>query len=293
MKYMQFCRIAVIIIGIAASSLVYATGHDTVSHPAPVASGTETDRAELAKQSQNPVASLISVPIETNSNFGVGDADNYQQVMNIKPVIPGDFSENWNLISRAIIPVIMQDNLTSTGTGLLTDESQSGLADVTYQGFFTKKKSGKWIWGIGPQLTVPIGDDAFTSDKWSAGPSLVVLTMPGKWVVGSLVSQAWDFAGKGSAEDVSALTWQYFVNYNLSGGWYLTSAPVMTANWKAERSSDKWTIPVGGGGGRVFAIGEQHVKISGQLFGYVTTPDAVDTDWTAQLSFTFLFPTSK
>jgi hypothetical protein len=117
--------------------------------------------------------------------------------------------------------------------------------------------------------------------------------MPGKWVIGSLVSQAWDFAGKGSAEDVSSLTWQYFVNYNLSGGWYLTSAPVMTANWKAERDSDKWTIPVGGGGGRVFAIGEQHVKISGQLFGYITTPDAVDTDWTAQLSFTWLFPTKK
>jgi len=166
MKYMKYCKIAVIIIGISSASLVFATGHDTVSHPHPAASGTQDDLKELAKQSQNPVASLISVPIETNSNFGVGDADNYQQVMNIKPVVPGDFSENWNLISRAIIPVVVQDNLTSTGTGLLTDESQSGLADVTYQGFFTKKNPGKWIFAVGPQLTVPMGDDAFTSDKW-------------------------------------------------------------------------------------------------------------------------------
>jgi hypothetical protein len=268
-----------------------ATGHRTVSHPADGA--TANDTKALAKASQNPVASLISVPVEFNANFGVGEADNFQNVTNIKPVIPSDFSKNWNLINRTIVPIIVQDNLTNTGTDIPTDSSQSGLGDVTYQGFFTTKKAGKLIWGVGPQITVPLGDDAFTSDKWSAGPAIVFLTMPGNWVIGTTFAQQWDFAGKGSAEDVSSFVWQYFINYNLSDGWFLSSSPTMTANWKAERDSDKWTIPVGGGGGRVFKVGEQHLKINAQVYGYLNTPDAVDTDWTAYLQVNFLFPKKR
>jgi hypothetical protein len=227
------------------------------------------------------------VPFENNSNFGVGPSDNYQNVLNIKPVIPTSFGKNWNLINRGIQPIIAQDGLAPG------QDSEFGVGDFTYQGFFSPKVAGKIIWGIGPQLGVPLGDQAFTTDKWTAGPSAVVLAMPGKWVFGSVISQVWDYAGKGSAADVSLLTWQYFINYNFGKGWFASSAPTMTANWKAQRDSDRWTIPVGGGGGRVMKLGKHHVKLSGQVFAYVTSPDAVDTDWTAQLSFILLLPKGK
>ena len=243
----------------------------------------------LAKKSQNPVASLISVAFENNFNFGVGPEDNFQYVLNAKPVVPQELTENWNLIHRVIQPLVAQDNLTKD-TGALTDESQFGLADVTYEAFFTPANTGKLIWGFGPQVTVPWGDDAYTSDKWNAGFASVFLTMPGRWVIGSLITQEWDFAGKGSAEDVSRGVIQPFVNYNFDKGWFLTFAPVWTVNWEAERDSDRWTIPLGGGGGRIFSIGEQKVRLQATGFGYVASPDFIDNDWTLQIDFRLLFP---
>jgi len=84
--------------------------------------------------------------------------------------------------------------------------------------------------GAGPVLLIPTNtDDYLGPDKWGAGPSIVFLTMPGNWVVGSLFSNVWSFAGSGD-NDVNLFTWQYFVNYNMADGWYLVSSPVITAN---------------------------------------------------------------
>ena len=251
------------------------------------------DHADLAKATQNPVASMISLPLESNFNFGTGSTDNFQYVLNAKPVVPSKIGENWNLINRGIQPLIAQDNLSNTGTGAPTDSSIFGMGDFTYQGFISPAKPGKIIWGAGPVLVVPWGEDGLSSEKWQAGAGLVVLAMPGKFVIGSVVSQQWDVAGKGSANDVSLFVWQYFVNYNMKDGWFLTSSPTMTANWKADRDSDKWTIPVGGGIGKIFAVGKHHFRWSTQAFAYAATPDAMDTDWTLQAEFRFLFPTAK
>ena len=192
------------------------------------------DQHALAKASQNPVASLISVPFENNSTFNNGTEDVYVNILNIKPVIPMGITENFNLINRAIIPVIYQEDSPS---GIPGDGSLFGLGDITYQGFFSPKKPGKFIWGLGPQLDIPTGMDRLTSDQWSLGPAAVVLTMPGHWVIGALVSNVWNIGnGYDDAPDVNALTAQYFINYNMKGGWYLTSAPVMTANWRRRSS---------------------------------------------------------
>jgi hypothetical protein len=259
---------------------------------------SESEAKALAKQTQNPVASLISLPLESNFNFGAGSTDNFQYVMNAKPVIPMDFSENWTLINRGIQPIIAQDNMTATGTDLSTDSSVFSMGDLTIQEFFTPKKAGKIIWGVGGVLVVPWGGEGVSSEKWQTGPGAVVLTMPGNWVLGSVVTQQWGFAGKshtetGADNDVSLFVWQYFVNYNLKKGWFLTSSPTMTANWEADRQSDKWTIPVGGGFGRLFKIGDHHFRMSTQAFAYVATPDSMDTDWTLQAEFRFLFPKGK
>ncbi len=238
---------------------------------------------DLAKASQNPVGSLISVPFENNSNFNVGPENAYTNVLNVKPVYPLSLSQDWNLINRAIVPIIYQDE-RFPGEG-----SEFGLGDISYQGFLSPAKPGKFIWGVGPTLVIPSGTDRrLTSDKWSLGPSVVGLTMPGHWVIGALAQNAWSVGGPDGAADVNQFLFQYFLNYNMAGGWYLTSAPTITANWEAD-SDDRWTVPFGAGIGRVFNIGRQPVNM--KLAGYynVEKPDGAG-DWTLQLSLTFLFP---
>ncbi|MGI9291344.1 MAG: neuromedin U [Gammaproteobacteria bacterium] len=247
--------------------------------------------ANLREKTQNPVSSLISVPLESNFNFDVGPEGNTQYVLNVKPVIPQKVNDDWNWIHRGIQPIIVQDNLTDSPTGdLETDSSIFGLGDLTYQGFLTPGKPSKVIWGVGGVLTVPWGDDGLSTEKWQTGPAFVALTKVNRWVFGSVISQQWDFAGRGSADDVSLAVWQYFINYNLEKGWFLLSTPTMSANWEAEKTGDRLTIPVGGGLGRLFKIGGKPFRASVQAFGYPASPDNVDTDWTLQAEFRLLFP---
>jgi len=241
---------------------------------------------DLAKQSQNPVSSLISVPFENNLNFNAGPEDKTDYILNIKPVIPMSFSKNWNLINRVIAPVMSQGE-RSPALGRIF-----GLGDITYQGFFSPAKPGKIVWGVGPQLGMPTGMDRLTSNQWTLGPAVVVLAMPGHWVVGTLVSNFWSIGdGYDDAPDVNVFSAQYFINYNMKGGWYLTSTPIITANWEAD-DDNTWTVPFGGGVGRVFKMGKQH--INAKLAGYynVEKPDNA-SDWTLQAQITLMFPKKK
>lgn len=146
--------------------------------------------------------------------------------------------DNWNLINRAIVPVIYREELVP-GTG-----SAFGLGDTSYTGFISPSKSGKLIWGVGPSFLLPTAtENRWASDKFSAGAGVVLLAMPGNWVVGVLVTNVWSVAGDSDAADVNYMTLQPIINYNLSNGWYLTSVPVITANWEAD-SSNRWTIPL-------------------------------------------------
>lgn len=262
--------------------------------------------ADLAKASQNPVSSMISVPFENNATFNNGPDDVFVDVLNIKPVIPMSLSADWNLINRAIIPVVYQaDGFTgqthvggaSIGqhqptTDFTTKEqdlgSLFGIGDIVYQGFISPKKTGKLIWGAGAQLNIPTGMDRLTSDQWSLGPAAVALTMPGHWVIGALASNVWSIGGYNDAPDVNAMTLQPFVNYNMKKGWYLSSGPVITANWEAD-SGQQWTVPIGGGAGRVFKMGKQHVNMKLAAYYNVEAPDDA-TDWNLQLEFTLMFP---
>jgi len=237
---------------------------------------------DLAKASQNPISTLISVPFENNTTFNNGTEDAIVNILNIKPVVPLSIGENRNLINRLIVPVIYQDERFS-GEG-----DVFGLGDITYQGFLSPAKPGKLIWGIGPQLQMPTGMDRLTSDQWSLGPAAVGLMMPGNWVFGLLVSNVWDIGGYNNAPDVNFFSTQYFINYNMKGGWYLTTAPIITANWEAD-SDNTWTVPFGGGVGKVFKIGKQPVNL--KVAGYYSAerPDNA-SDWTLQAQLTFLFP---
>ena len=241
----------------------------------------EADEAELAKAAQNPIGSLISVPFQNNMNFDVGPADRTQNILNIQPVLPFGIAKNWNLITRTILPVISQP---APG-----DERTNGLGDLNSTGWISPKAPGKVIWGVGPSLIFPTAtDDVLGSDKWSAGPSVVVLTMPGPWVIGGLASNVWSYAGDEDAADVNSFLAQYFINYNYPSGWYLTSAPIITANWEAD-SGEKWTIPFGGGIGQVFRIGMLPIHLNVQAYYNVKRPK-FGGRWQVGVQWAFLFP---
>jgi len=243
----------------------------------------EKSKEELAREAQNPIANLISLPLQNNINFGVGPGDDVQNILNIQPVIPFQLSENWNLITRTIAPVIYQPELTP-GYG-----SEFGLGDINTTLFLSPAKPGELIWGVGPAFSFPTASDrVLGSNKWSAGPSAVALTIQGPWVVGALVNNLWSYAGDDDRQDVNQFLLQYFVNYNLPEGWYISAAPIITANWKAD-SGNTWTVPFGGGVGKILKIGNQPINAQVQAFYNVAKPDN-GADWTLRLQLQFLFP---
>jgi hypothetical protein len=238
---------------------------------------------ELAKETQNPVSDLISVPFESNFNFGVGPNDDLQYILYVQPVVPFRLSEDWNLITRTIIPLIDQPEL-GPGVG-----DVFGLGDIQLSQFLSPAKSGALIWGIGPIFQFPTAtDDALGSDKWSAGPTAAALTIRGPWVAGALVNHLWSFAGDDDRADVNQTLIQPIVNYNLPGGWFLTSVPYITANWETD-GDDRWTVPIGIGVGKVHRFGTQPVSLQLTPYYNVVRPDDA-AEWTLRFRINLLFP---
>lgn len=244
----------------------------------------EGEGDSLIQDSQNPVGDLITMRVENYSFFNTGPNNSYSNLFNFVPVYPADLGDNWNWVHRAILPV-----------GYVSDLGQSkgsefGLGDVLYQGYLTPEKHGNIIWGIGPSALLPTGADAFTTDRWSLGMTAVVLAMPGDFVFGALANQVWS-VDNSSNPDVSQFSLQYFVNYNLPNGWFLTSSPIIQANWEAN-SDNRWTVPVGGGIGKVFTIGKQALNARLQTYYNLEGPEGA-SDWSVHLQFTLLFKKNK
>ena len=251
-----------------------------VSTHRPVAA--DDSATELAKKTQNPVANLISVPLQSNFNFNTGTKDATVYVLNVQPVIPIKLTEDWNLITRTIMPIINQPSLFP---GM---ESAFGMGDINPTLFLSPKSGTSFIWGVGPTFTFPTATDRLLgAGKYSLGPAAVALTIRGPWVVGVLGNNQWSVAGWGH-KDVNLMTLQPFINYNLDHGWYITSSPIITGNWTA-RASDQWTVPVGAGAGRLFKLDK--LPINTQLTAYYNVDRPKDSaDWQLRFQIQFLFP---
>jgi hypothetical protein len=262
-----------------------------MAQPAAAQEEQATGQEDLAKKSQNPVGNMISVPIEYWHYDGMAHGGSADTII-LKPVYPVTIGKT-TLINRFIIPYLGID--VHGGGEDLGDiiipgstSKKSGFGNIQYQGFFTAAEPGKVVWGLGPVFELPTNSSGLGSDKWSAGPAAVVLTMPGKWVLGALAQNMWSFAGPSDEPSVNKFLFQYFINYNLSNGWYLTSTPIMTADWE-KPSGEKWTIPVGGGIGKLHRFGKQPVDFKLQAFGNVEKPDG-GPDWSMMFAVKFLFP---
>ncbi len=241
----------------------------------------------MRRAAQNPMADLISFPIQNNTNFEYGPLEKTQNITNIQPVIPFHLTENWLLITRTIAPLIYQPEFFD-GQG-----SEFGLGDISLSLFLGPSEPGNVIWGAGPVFMLPTAtDDRLGTEKWSAGPAAVALTMKKPWVFGGLIQNVWDFAGDSDRADVNQMLFQYFINYNLPDGWYITSSPIITANWEAD-SDNTWTVPFGGGFGRLFRIGKLPVNTQVQAFYNVANPDDLGPDWTLRFQVQCLFPKGR
>ena len=257
--------------------------------PAPAESTNQGDEAAersaaaLQKATQNPVANLISVPVQNNSNFGFGPLDRTQDVLNIQPVIPLQLNSQWNLITRVIQPLVWQPYPSQNAGG------QYGLGDMNPTFFLSPAKPKKLIWGAGPAFVIPTATSSVLGQgKFSLGPSFAALVQPGHWTVGALVNNVFSVAGSSHRPYVNQMLLQYFISYNMKKGWYVTSSPILTANWRAS-SGNVWTVPFGGGVGRIMKLGFQPVNISAQFYGNAERPSGTSS-WGMRLQIALLFP---
>lgn len=259
----------------------FQSGVTATAKPSGPANSAEASEG-LAQQSQNPIADLVSVPFQSNTNFNVGPFGRTQEILNVQPVVPMHISADWNMISRTIIPVVSQPNP-------IFDSNTNGIGDITQSLFFSPVHSGALIWGAGPVFTIPSATDPILgTGRVLVGPTAVLLTTPGHWVIGVLANNQWSVGGNPLRPAVNAFLAQPFVNYNLQHGWFLTTAPIMTANWLAA-PGQQWTVPIGGGFGRVFKLGDQPVSASIAGYYNVVNP-AGAPDWQLRASLALLFP---
>ena len=251
--------------------------------PTTSAPSEEAQAQALQKAVQNPVASLISVPLQNNMNMGVGPFNRTQDVLNIQPVIPARLTENWNLITRVIQPLVWQP-YPNQNTG-----GEYGLGDMNPTFFLSPAKPGKLIWGVGPTMVIPTATSDITGQgQFSLGPSVVVLAQPSHWTLGALINNVWSVAGESGRAPVNQMLLQYFINYNLKHGWYLAMQPIITANWRAP-NSDTWTVPFGGGVGRIMKVGFQPINWQLQFYGNAVYPQGTSS-WSFRGQIAFLFP---
>ncbi len=237
---------------------------------------------------QNPISSMISLPFKLNLDYGADDGD--ATILNIQPVIPVTVGK-WNLVNRAIIPLAHVDGAIQgpNNPSPQSGGSASGLGDINYSLYFSPVDYGKVIWGVGPSLNMnTASDDELGSGKWSAGPTAVALAQPEWGTMGVLGRQLWSFAGDSDRKNVNQFLLEPFLNYNLDNGWYLITDMIITANWDAP-SSQRWTVPIGGGAGKIFKIGNQTINSRLEAYYNVEAPDAAP-DWNVAFTFQFLFP---
>ena len=237
-----------------------------VTYPGVRASAQADSDAGLAQELTNPIANIVTVPIQMNFDSNIGAADQGSKVTtNIQPVIPFDISENWNLISRTIFPVISQSAIPPGGG------SQFGLGDINMSLFFAPKKPTEsgMIWGIGPVFLLPSATDAqLGAKKWGAGPGVVVLSLRGKWTVGFLGNHIWSFAGDSSRPDVNNTFLQPFLAYTWPSAWTASIQTESSYNW----TSETWSVPVNVAMSKLVKFGKLPVSLQAGVGTWVQSP---------------------
>jgi len=223
------------------------------------------DMSDLARKTQNPVGDLLTFPFQFNFNNGGAYGDETMFLLNFQPVLPFALTDDWNVISRTIVPFY---SFPDAGTDRAT-----GIGDVQEALYLTPKNPGSLIWGIGPVFSLPTATNALVkTGSWAVGPGAVALTMKGPWVIGGLLNQFWNFSDHGGRPETNLFVLQPFINYNFGKGWALAFAPLLTANWDAP-DGQKWNVPLGLGVTRTTVFNGRPWNVSVQYYANVERPD--------------------
>lgn len=271
-----------ILSGSAATLTAFTCALIAMLMSAIVASADESQ--DLAKQLSNPIASLISVPIQGNYDGNIGPADTGDRLQfNVQPVMPISIGNDWNMISRTILPIIYQDEIFP-GAG-----DQFGLGDTVQSLFFSPKEIGPGgiIWGAGPVFLVPTGTESLlSSGKWGAGPTAVVLKQTGPLTVGFLGNHIWSFSGSDRTSEVSTTFMQPFVSYTTPDAWTFSLNTETGYNW----TTDEWSVPINASVSKLTVLGKQPVSLFAGLRYWAVSPDTAPEGFGARFGITFLFP---
>jgi hypothetical protein len=243
------------------------------------------DNAELAKATQNPIAALISLPIQVNYDKNLGAQDDGKKLLaNLQPVIPFSINEDWNLISRTILPLIDQKDIAPAGA-----MDKSGIGDVTQSLFFSPKKptADGWVWGVGPVVLLPTASDKLLgSEKWGLGPTAVLLRQRDGWSYGALVNHIWSVAGDSDRNDISSTYLQPLLSYTTKTYTSFGINTESTYDWK----TSQWTVPVNFAVTQMMRVGGQALTVSAGARYWVDAPKDGPEGWGFRLALTLLFP---
>lgn len=244
------------------------------------------DDADLARQLTNPVAALVSVPLQFNWDQPVGIDDDTRLTMNFQPVVPIALNEDWNMIARWIMPYVAQPRLFDGAS------PTSGLSDIVASVFFSPAKPGRFIWAVGPVLLLPAtADPLLGTGKWGMGPTGVILKQSGHWTYGALANHIWsyagdDFTGGAVREKVNQTFLQPFLNYTTPTAITYGISLEASANWEAD---DEWTVPLHFTVSKLTGFGPFPMNIGGGV-GIFTAAPAGGPDWRLRFVATLLLP---
>jgi len=272
----------------AAFLTAFAAASAPASAETAAAAGGQSDQA-IAMAALNPVAAMYSLPLQYNYDHEIGpQEDGHKNLVNVQPVLPFSIGQDWNLISRTILPVVWQQDIFP-GSG-----SQSGIGDITQSFFFSPKSptDSGWIWGAGPVFYLSTAsDDLLGAEKWGAGPTAVFLKQTHGWTFGALLNQIWSFAGSSNRSNISTTYMQPFVSYTTKSLTTFAVNTESTYNWEADK--DQWSVPINFMVTQFFKVGKQRVTLQGGARYWATTPDSGPHGWGARVTLTFLFPVAK
>ncbi|MFL5612647.1 MAG: neuromedin U [Gemmatimonadaceae bacterium] len=275
-------------------TLVAATGIALIVAPAALCRGQqETDsarevrhsapEAKLAKAAQNPVANMVSLPLQYNFTTAGGLDSSTALVLNVQPVLPLPIGERWLIVSRTVVPFL--------SLPLPNGQQAGGIGDIQEQAYLTKAKPGKLTWALGPVFSFPTAtNESARSGQWGLGPGAVVLVTPGPWVIGVLANNIWRIGGAAHGDVLNTFTVQPFINFNLPHAWAISTSPLITSNWSASRD-DRWTVPIGLGVSKVAHIVEQPLNLGLQYYHDVSHPHRAGSE-ELRLFVAALWPTA-